>query len=234
MPTSAWASAGASLTPSPTIATLRPCGLQLGDLGRLVGRQHLGEHLVDADLGARSARRSRGCRRSASRGGRRAPSARRPPRRPSRVARRRSRSAPAARPSIGDLNDRASLARELVGALARGRRARRPRARAGARCRSRRAGPSTVAIAPWPGTASNDSARGGSRPRVLGRLDDRLGERVLALALDRRRRAAAARPRRRRRRSRSRRPRARRGSACRSCRARPCRAWRPARSPSRS
>src|SRR5712691_1306366 len=58
IPTSAWARAGASLTPSPTIATLRPLRLQLGDLRRLVPREHLGDHLVDSDLAgdARSGR----------------------------------------------------------------------------------------------------------------------------------------------------------------------------------
>ena len=52
MPTSAWASAGASLMPSPTMATRRPSGLQRRDLGGLLLRQHLGEHRVDADLAA--------------------------------------------------------------------------------------------------------------------------------------------------------------------------------------
>ena len=52
MPTSAAASAGASLMPSPTIATRRPPRLQLRDDGRLVLGQHLGAHLVDAELRA--------------------------------------------------------------------------------------------------------------------------------------------------------------------------------------
>ena len=51
MPRSACASAGASLMPSPTIATTWPCGLQRGDVGGLLGGQDLGEDVVDADLG---------------------------------------------------------------------------------------------------------------------------------------------------------------------------------------
>src|SRR5262249_51363945 len=50
IPTSAWASAGASLIPSPTIATRRP-SLQLLHFLRLVLRQHLGDHLVAPELG---------------------------------------------------------------------------------------------------------------------------------------------------------------------------------------
>ena len=50
MPTSAWASAGASLMPSPAIATIRALGLQAPDHLVLVLGQHLGVDLVDADL----------------------------------------------------------------------------------------------------------------------------------------------------------------------------------------
>ena len=50
MPTSAWASAGASLMPSPTMATTSPVGLQRGDLARLVLGQHLGQHALDPRL----------------------------------------------------------------------------------------------------------------------------------------------------------------------------------------
>ena len=49
IPRSAWASAGASLTPSPTIATTRPFGLQARDDGGLLGGQHLGDHVVGPD-----------------------------------------------------------------------------------------------------------------------------------------------------------------------------------------
>ena len=63
MPTSAWASAGASLMPSPTIATRLPSSLQLLDLLGLVLGQHLGQDAVDADLARRSPRRCGGCRR---------------------------------------------------------------------------------------------------------------------------------------------------------------------------
>ena len=56
MPRSAWASAGASLTPSPTMATLRPPCLQLGDLGRLVAGQDLGDDACRCPAVRRSAR----------------------------------------------------------------------------------------------------------------------------------------------------------------------------------
>ncbi len=52
MPTSAPARAGASLTPSPTMATDQAAGLQLGDLGVLVLGEDLGHDLVDAELAA--------------------------------------------------------------------------------------------------------------------------------------------------------------------------------------
>jgi hypothetical protein len=66
---------GASLTPSPTMATTRPsaCRRRI-DVG-LVGGQDLGDDLVDADLGGDRARRSSRCRRSAGRAAARAPSA---------------------------------------------------------------------------------------------------------------------------------------------------------------
>ena len=51
MPTSARASAGASFTPSPTIATADP-RLEVGDRAVLVFGEDLGEHLVDAELAA--------------------------------------------------------------------------------------------------------------------------------------------------------------------------------------
>ena len=49
-PTSARASAGASLTPSPTIATLAPRCWSWLDCLVLVLREHLGEHLADAEI----------------------------------------------------------------------------------------------------------------------------------------------------------------------------------------
>ena len=49
MPMSAWASAGASLMPSPTIATTWPAASQPLDLVPLAGGQHPGHHLVDAE-----------------------------------------------------------------------------------------------------------------------------------------------------------------------------------------
>ena len=42
---------------------LEPAGLELGDLGVLVLGQHLGEHLVDAEVGGRRRRRPAGRRR---------------------------------------------------------------------------------------------------------------------------------------------------------------------------
>ena len=50
MPTSACASAGASLMPSPAIATRAPLALQPLDHRRLLLRQHVGFDLVDAEL----------------------------------------------------------------------------------------------------------------------------------------------------------------------------------------
>ena len=49
-PRSAWASAGASLTPSPTIATTRPRPGGGGSTVCLLGRQDVGDHLVDSQL----------------------------------------------------------------------------------------------------------------------------------------------------------------------------------------
>ena len=49
-PTSAWASAGASLVPSPDIAMIRPPCLLLADVGELVLGRRLGEEVVDAGL----------------------------------------------------------------------------------------------------------------------------------------------------------------------------------------
>ena len=48
MPTSAWVSAGASLMPSPTMATAPHSLLQAPDLVHLAVGQHLGHHVVDA------------------------------------------------------------------------------------------------------------------------------------------------------------------------------------------
>ena len=50
MPRSAWASAGASLMPSPTMATTWPAACRSATRCGLVGGQHLGHHVVDADL----------------------------------------------------------------------------------------------------------------------------------------------------------------------------------------
>ena len=55
-PRSACASAGASLTPSPTIATTRPSACSRRTTSALSAGQHLGDHLVDADLGGDGAR----------------------------------------------------------------------------------------------------------------------------------------------------------------------------------
>ena len=50
MPTSACARAGASLMPSPTMATTFPSACSRFDLGDLALGQHLGHHPVDAGL----------------------------------------------------------------------------------------------------------------------------------------------------------------------------------------
>src|SRR5438477_161978 len=57
-PRSTWARAGASLTPSPVIATTRPSAWRLADHVRLLGWQHLGDDLVDADFGGSGPRRN--------------------------------------------------------------------------------------------------------------------------------------------------------------------------------
>ena len=57
MPTSAAASAGASLMPSPAIATTRPSPAAACDRLAFLLRQHLGLDLVDAELAARRPRR---------------------------------------------------------------------------------------------------------------------------------------------------------------------------------
>ena len=58
-PTSACASAGASLVPSPVIATRWPGRLLLADAGELHLRGRLGEEVVDAGLGGDGGRRQR-------------------------------------------------------------------------------------------------------------------------------------------------------------------------------
>ena len=50
IPTSAWARAGASLIPSPTMPTRLPFGLELFHLAGLGLRQDLGQDAVDTDL----------------------------------------------------------------------------------------------------------------------------------------------------------------------------------------
>ena len=57
MPISAAASAGASLMPSPTMATTSPARAQAGDRGGLVLRQDLGLDGVDAERRRRRRRR---------------------------------------------------------------------------------------------------------------------------------------------------------------------------------
>jgi hypothetical protein len=66
MPTSAAASAGASLMPSPTIATTAGVAQPQLDDGGLVAGQHLGAHLGRCPVRGPRPRRCRGCRRSAS------------------------------------------------------------------------------------------------------------------------------------------------------------------------
>ena len=54
-PISAWARAGASLTPSPTMATLRPSACSSATLDGLVAREDLGDDGGDAEQGADAA-----------------------------------------------------------------------------------------------------------------------------------------------------------------------------------
>ena len=67
-----------------------------------------------------------------------------------------------------DLDARAALAGELVRRARPARRGRCPRGRAGARCRQRGDGRRRWRAAPWPGTASNASARRRLEPRCVG------------------------------------------------------------------
>ena len=62
-PTSAAARAGASLVPSPVMATSRPCGLLLLDDGEFVLGGGLGHEVIDAGLGGDRLGGDRGCRR---------------------------------------------------------------------------------------------------------------------------------------------------------------------------
>ena len=62
-PTSAWASAGASLVPSPVMATSLPFACSLADEAHLRLGRRLGEEVVDARLAPRWRPRCAGCRR---------------------------------------------------------------------------------------------------------------------------------------------------------------------------
>ena len=62
-PTSACASAGASLVPSPHIATSLPLACLVLDQLQLILRRRLREEVVDAGLGGDGGGRSSGCRR---------------------------------------------------------------------------------------------------------------------------------------------------------------------------
>ena len=61
-PTSAWARAGASLVPSPIMATSLPRGLLLADVGQLGLGRGLGDEVVHAGLLRRWPWPSAGCR----------------------------------------------------------------------------------------------------------------------------------------------------------------------------
>ncbi len=182
MPTSARASAGASLTPSPTIATPRPCRLELGDLGRLLAGKDLGDHLVDAHDSARDPRPSLVVagehhdldplalqrRHRGSRGG------------PDGVGDRQQRR-PAC-PSIATMHDRLPSGSEVPRVRSSERRVHDPVRSISRALPTATLRPSTMAIAPCPGTFSNvataRSGRASAAPR--GRWPRRAGARTLA------------------------------------------------------
>ena len=205
MPTWAPASAGASLMPSPTIATVRPRARSSATIARLVLGPHLREHALDAEL-ARD--RSRGA--VAIAGHHRDLDAHR-------AAARRSlaslpavgRSAIATMPASvavdRDERRRAATRRERIRrGLERGRSRCRP-PRATRSCRSGRERPSTAPSTPAPGCiAKSRRHRGDVRPGSSRRRRRRARPGARSAARPRRRaRGARARrdPRRRRRRS---------------------------------
>ena len=185
MPRSAWASAGASLMPSPTIATTWPCACSAVTAVGLLRRA--------APRPARGRCRPRGrwrvggrarCRRSAS-----------TPRRPSACSCATA-SADSGFSGVGDGDQaggrrrrprRTSACRAGPGRLAARRVERGDVDRRGGHqargCRPGRRRPSTVASMPCPGTAWKRCAGGRSRPRSRARGDDRLAERVLGADL---------------------------------------------------
>ena len=195
-PRSAWASAAASLTPSPTIATTRALRLQAADDVDLVGGQHLGDHLVDADLGRDGLGGRARCRRSAAPGAGRGRAARRRPRRSVGLtvsattsiaagAAVPGRPATAVRPvrlgGVASAPSSAGGTREApVGAAATGR------------PDQRRAWPSTTPSTPRPSRLAKPSTAGSCADLVARRPGDGPGDRVLRGVLERRRRGAAA------------------------------------------
>ena len=150
IPTSAWASAGASLMPSPTIATRRPCVLEPLDLGRLVLRAAPRRARGRCPPGRRSPRRSAGCRRSPSRPRARAACSSRDRLGRLGLDRVGDRDHSGGLAVDGHVDGRLALLLESFG-VRREAATRRSRAPAcDGRCRPPRARPSTVAVTPWP------------------------------------------------------------------------------------
>ena len=190
MPTSAAASAGASLMPSPTIATASPSRAERCDRRGLVARQHLGAHVVDAE-------------RLAPRPG--APPRLSPVSMHGRAARARAAARRACAPSASSASPKASrpstrgagarLGQPRHGAGPRLQRAarvgaqaprRRPSSRAAAaaaqaQARGRRRAPAT----PRPGNGAHVAAGGGGDRPARRRCDHRARQRMLAALLQR-------------------------------------------------
>ena len=187
IPRSAAASAGASLIPSPTIATTWPAACSAATLAALSAGQDLGQDPLrrDADLRARPPRpwpggrpvtsqasipwASRARTASAASGLTGSAIDEQPDAPPRRRRRRRgsARRRPAPRPATAS-------GAEVDAALGRG----------GGHCRRRTVRPSTIASAPPPGDRREAArAPGNASPRSRAAGEDRRGERVLAAGL---------------------------------------------------
>ena len=185
MPTSAWASAGASLMPSPTIATTAALGLELLDRRRPSARA----------APRRRPRRCRGSPATASAVVRLSPVSMTTPQALACSAaiasgvvcldRVGDAEQAGGRAVDGDEHDGLAFAAQLLGALVRARAASTPSALHQARLPSAtRAAVDRRPRPPCRSIESKSSAWPSSRPRSLGALDDRLRQRVLAAPLE--------------------------------------------------